>query len=510
MFRALTTGFRTSQDQDLSFPMPLPRFADVYANLAGKSLRDADYVGFPIRSEPDFSDESALPWHATERAVSAYQISLRNPADHGQQDSWLGESAFNPSYKFKCSNDHTVGTGGMDGDNMPLDHGEDYGKPSRHPTGTGENQSATGREDDQPLNLEQILERYCQHPTIRMKPESTRRSYAYDFRRFAEHARIDRYSRPQLAGRKGKYLLLDHIAALPLRSRRPALSGLASVWKFGLNLPWPIDAKADIGKLPKTRRDLTPPDSTVKTWYERLLHETNPWLQSLWLLIAQLGLRPHTVARLRWTHVRYDEQGIPCEIRANGADEGFKTFADLACNLAPDVADALVRLRKWSSNSNDADPILPWMDGWGKVKHSRQATRKLYARHWDRMRNKYGLPKLRMKDMRHWVASQCRDSGLSEQARAYMQGHEQPIGNMGEAYDNRGIEINLARQAEKLPHGPVGIFEKPDLEIVATLPGDLVATLIGYHDGKVGFTEVLSRLENWRLKANIGVVRLDG
>jgi integrase len=499
-----------SDRQNATVDTPLGVVADMETCTSRQCSGEIDFQALTIRAEPDFSDKFALPWHIPEKAVSEYQISRQTADNDGQRDSWLEESTLNSSYKFKCSEDH-IHAGPEDGDNSGLQQGEDYGEPCKHPTGTGENQSSTtGHEDDQSLNLEQILERYCQHPTIRMKPKSTRESYAYDFKRFARYIQIDRYSRRQLAGRKGKRLLLEHIATLPLRSRRPVLSGLASVWKFGVNLPWPIDAEADIGKLPKVRRDLTPQDSVVKVWYENLLHETNPYLRTLWLLIAQFGLRPHTVARLRWSHVRYDEHGIPCEIRANGADEGFKTFADLACNLPPDVADALVRLRKWSSDSNDADPILPWMNGWGTVKHSLQASRKLYVKHWDRLRKKYELPKLRMKDMRHWVASQCRDSGLSEQARAYMQGHEQPVANMGDVYDNRSVELNLARQAEKLLRGPLGIFERVDLEVVATLPSDLMTVLMGYHDGKVGFTEVLNRLDAWRLKANMEVVKLDG
>lgn len=41
--------------------------------------------------------------------------------------------------------------------------------------GTGEQKSSTtSLEDDQALNLDQILERYRQHPTIRMKSEGTR------------------------------------------------------------------------------------------------------------------------------------------------------------------------------------------------------------------------------------------------------------------------------------------------------------------------------------------------
>jgi integrase len=287
------------------------------------------------------------------------------------------------------------------------------------------------------------------------------------------------------------------------------LSGLASVWKFGVNLPWPIDAKADIGKLPKTRRDLTPQDSVVKAWHERLLHEPSPYLRTLWLLLAQFGLRPHTIARLRWSHIRYDEHGIPCELRVNGADEGLKTYADLACHLPPDVAAVLTELRKSAKDQGETEPILPWTNGWGQVKHHRLASYKVYTQHWKRLREKYGLPKLRMKDLRHWVASECRDANLPEQARAYMQGHEQPIGNMGEAYDNRPVEVNLVRQAEKLPRGPLGVFEKSDVELETDLPNDLVTTLMGYHDGKVKLSEVSDRLEAWRVGANTEVAKLE-
>jgi len=383
--------------------------------------------------------------------------------------------------------------------------------PSTEPElGTGENRLPTaGCEDDQKLNLDQILEHYSQHPTIRMKPESTRETYIHHFKRFAKHVGLEEYSRRQLAGTKGKLLILEHVAALPQRSRRPVLSGLASVWKIGVNLPWPIDAKVDVGKLPRVRRDLTPPDPTVKAWFERLLHEPSPYLRCLWLLIAQSGQRPHTVSKLRWSHVRYDENGAPCEIRVIGADEGLKTYADVAWHLPPNVQNALVELRIWLKDSGEGDPILPWMNGWGQIEHSRHATRTLYAGHWERLRARYGLPKLRMKDLRHWVASRCRDARLEEQARAYLQGHEQPINNMGDHYDNRDVETNLARQAQVLPLGPLGIFERAEVDIVETIPPEILMALIGYRDNKVGSPELNGRLEAWRIKTNLEV-RADG
>ncbi|MBU0624477.1 MAG: hypothetical protein KJ672_06490 [Candidatus Thermoplasmatota archaeon] len=102
-------------------------------------------------------------------------------------------------------------------------------------------------------------------------------------------------------------------------------------------------------------------------------------------------------------------------------------------------------------------------------------------------------------DLRHWVDSQCRDVGLQEQARAYLMGHEQPIHNMGDHYDNRDLETNLARQAEKSPYGPIGIFSQPKVELMGDLPGNIVASLIDCRDNKIGFAEVINRLDQWCL-----------
>jgi len=360
---------------------------------------------------------------------------------------------------------------------------------------------------DSAVNLDQILERFEQHPTIRMRPAGTRLTYTSQFKRFGKDVRIEQYTRRQLAGAKGKRLLLEHIAnTIPLRSRKTVLSGLAKVWKFGLGLPWPIDIESDIGPLPRTRRDPTPDDFKIKAWYDRFVSEPNSYLKCLWLIIAQSGQRPSTVAKLRWDHVRYDDSGQPCEIRVNGADEGLKSFADIAWQLPPDMTKALIELRKWLG-AKDTDPILPWMDGWDKILQSKESNPGLLREHWQRMGD--GLPKLTMKDFRHWVASQCRDNGLTEQARAYMMGHEQPIRDMGDVYDNRPEEVNMARQAEKLPFGPLGIFAQPSIELTTELPADLVATLVGYRDSRVGISDVLNRLDQWRLKASTEVSRID-
>jgi hypothetical protein len=227
-----------------------------------------------------------------------------------------------------------------------------------------------------------------------------------------------------------------------------------------------------------------------------------------WLEIGNAGHRPNTIVKLKWRHVRYDEDGRPCEIRLNGADERTKRDADVAWWLPPEVAETLVELRKMLPGCGENDPILPWMDGWGDIQIHKEMTENHLRYHWERLRAKYNLPKLTMRDVRHWVDGQCIDARLEEQARAYLMGHEQPIRDMGDLYNNRPVEMNLARQQAKFPHGPLGVFLKVEAELVSEIPDDLITALLGYRDGKVKSTELLDRLETWRLKPKEEAIRV--
>jgi hypothetical protein len=60
---------------------------------------------------------------------------------------------------------------------------------------------------------------------------------------------------------------------------------------------------------------------------------------------------------------------------------------------------------------------------------------------WNRIQEKHGLPKLRMKDLRHWVSTNCRKAGLSTPASNYMQGHDPAAGKgMRDVYDNESLD----------------------------------------------------------------------
>jgi len=394
-------------------------------------------------------------------------------------------------------------SGRMEGQHAAYGDGHGHGSTEANQLGTGDECDQSAFElDDTTVKVEAIIERFVAHPSIRMKAKSTQTTYSCMFRRFAKAAQLEDYSRRQLAGAKGQRLILEHIVDnIPIRSRKSTLSGIEKVWKFGLNLPWPIDNDRDIGKLPRSKRRFTPHDDIVRAWNDRMVLEPSPYLRVQWLLLAQSGQRPQTISKLRWHHVRY-EQNKPCDIRVNGADEELKTFADVAMRLPPDLSDALVELRKWLKDPGANDPVLPWFDGWGALERTRSTSPYLIRSHMERLARKYGLPKLLPCEMRHWVTSKCREEPrLHEQARAFLQGHEQQIRDMGDHYDNCDVETNLARQAEKFPYGPLGVFTQPKVEIMGDLPSDIVATLLEYRDNNKGITEVTNMLEQWRLTA---------
>lgn len=371
--------------------------------------------------------------------------------------------------------------------------------------------------DDDQVKVEDIIKRFAEHPTARMMAARTRRSYSGVFRRFAKTIDLERFNRRQLAGPKGKRAILEYMTGIPERSIAPHLAALSKVWTLSLNLPWPIEMDRDVGRLPRIRRREAPDTEKVRIWAERLESEQDPYLRALWLMVAQSGQRLSTVANLSWRCVRYDEKKQPFEIRANGADEGFKTHAQIAWWLPEDVKQALIELRKHLGDPREDSPLFPWMNGWGRTTPTKRdlesAKRKLdradadmLRRHWERLEKKYSLPHLTSGDLRHWVASQARDPPcLREEARAYMQGHEQQITNMGDVYDHRSIEQNLQEQARKFPEGPLGLFKRLDVEIAEDVPQEIMKALVAYRENRLGYPDLFKAVENWRIEGKVEV-----
>ncbi len=134
------------------------------------------------------------------------------------------------------------------------------------------------------MNLEEIEERFTQQTQNRYK-KNVQNQYKTNFRRLFYEERLEKYSRRQLASPKGKELILDH---LNNHITRPSVAmtnaALCLVWEKGIGLPWPLDLKNDFGKLPKTERRFTLPDSIIKEWAEVMSRKMDVYLKLIWLL----------------------------------------------------------------------------------------------------------------------------------------------------------------------------------------------------------------------------------
>jgi len=396
--------------------------------------------------------------------------------------------------------------GAEEGDNSAPGEQHDSREPSlagTTPLGTGEPSVGSQREDSDlevVVNLAEIEQRFLDATRARLKP-STQVDYMQRFRRFTRAFRLEDLTRRQLAGPRGKQLLLAHLAQLSKPCWQTTLSQLRSVWVSGLRLPWPIDSKVDIGRLPRPRREPTPSDEPVREWAEALAREKDPYLRLLWLLIAQHGWRPSHATGVRWGDVQRDPSGHPRAILAVGGHSEFKTYAPVAVRLAPDVVRALEGWRQLHPAPHPEAWILPWRSVNGRVRADRRMDRDLFRAHWLRLREKYGLPALRSKDLRHWVSTACRKAGLSKAATAYLQGHDATEGgSMRDWYDNPRVEEILEEQESCLPKGPLGLLVPLEVELVSGLPSEAIALLEAYLAGEIGTMEYMSSIEGVRRK----------
>jgi len=379
--------------------------------------------------------------------------------------------------------------------------------PVGTPRGAGDgnhdiDDSASGED---PVRVDDVLERFARNTTLRLK-DGSRKDFARAFRRFAGAIDLGRYSRRQIAGPMGKRLILQHLETIPKASRRWVLTALKSVWIHGFELPWPIDPKRDIGRLPKPQRGRTPPDADVRPWVDGANAERDAYSRLMVLMLLQFGWRPTQIAHLKWRNVEYDGNGKPFAIVANGDVEDFKTSSDVRAWLPPNVAEAIETWRKASPDTSSERPILPRKGTTARLKadparmHDRDSFRDL-LRAFER---KWGLPHLSAKAFRHFVATMCRKAGLSYQASAYLQGHDpSSSGAMRDWYDNP--DDAFAEQSAKLPGGPMGLLEPPKI-VSEGLPSDAARIVADYLAGRIGTMELASRLEALRQNPAMSVL----
>jgi integrase len=417
---------------------------------------------------------------------------------------------------------------------LPLDNvsnGREEGNNSRpgheyesqDPKTTGDNPLGTGEQslpfidiDGDVVKLAEIDKRFKHETILSLKPDS-QNSYMETFTRLWNHAQLGNYTKQQLAGKKGKELIKGFIQTIPKPSQGNTLAKLKRVWTAALDLSWPI-TKDDIGRLPRVRREVTPDDSIVKPWAVAMANESDPYLRLLWLLDGDFGLRPSHICNLRWGDVKY-EDGHPFKIEAEPEGQ-FKTDSPVVAWLPPDVVKALEEWKAIHPNPNPGALILPYRDMTGKVEVSRKSKRKdqkagyknrqvgqmdtaLFEKRWDQLRTKYNLPKLRPKDMRHWIATKAAKVEMSENARAFMQGHDPRSynGSMGTVYNNESREKALDEQARLFPNGALALLMPVQVEILDDIPPEALSLLKQFMGGEMDSYEFMPQLMTLRKQA---------
>jgi integrase len=408
---------------------------------------------------------------------------------------------YEPSDKFTLEDAHSHG-GSEDGDNSLSQGNIHEPEPDTqlgHGNGSGTISGLSS--DDMPLNVTEIVERFMAQTRTRLRP-SSQSMYAIIFRRFAKNVNLAQYTRRQIMGPKGRTLILQHLEIVPRPSWRCALAAMKPVWTYGLNIAWPIDNRKDLPKLPRRMQNQTPPDSIILKWKKALENEPDEYLRLMWLLIAQHGWRPSHVYRLKWRNVQRDDTGRPNAIIADGITESFKTSSPIAARLSLDVVEVLEAWEKRIGRQAPESPILPWRSlVKGKSGLIRQQETWEFSAHWVNLEEKWGLPHLRPSEIRHWVATTARKSGLSKQASAYLMGHDPTQGDsIRDWYDQPQLADVFLEQEDRLPNGPLGFLEPPVVEIEGGLPKEVSEILTRYFSNELSTMEFANEIERIRLK----------
>lgn len=405
------------------------------------------------------------------------------------------------SDRFSCKHADAL-NGGEDGDNSSPgnDVHESELKPQLGTDGESDvSHDAFGDECELPLELEGILERFDQATRLRLR-EPTRRTYSIVFRRFWLEMKLDGVTKRQLSTKRGRDELLSFLAAIPKPSLRTVISAIASVWKNGIGLPWPVDSKGDLPRLPRVRRRSTPSDGIVRKWHEAVRREPDVYLRLEWLMLAQHGWRPQHLCKVKWKYVLRDERGRPYALIADGSEEEFKTHASIASRLCPEVVETLAEWEKLVPDASPDGPILPFRDRARRLSVGTEQSSENVRAQWRRLQEKHSLPLLLPCHMRHFVSTACRRAGLSKQATAYLQGHDPTQGgSMRDWYDAPLVEDALDEQAERIPNGPLGVIESPEIEVTDGLPKEVSAMVSQFLDGSTGTLELMNALEKCRV-----------
>jgi len=338
--------------------------------------------------------------------------------------------------------------------------------------GESETSAIDFRDDDTLVDCDQIIARLNRNS--RHNKESTIREYAEVFKRMFESEKLGQYSKRQLAGKKGKEIIINYILdekKVRMKSRRVQIEMLKAVWTRGLEVPFPCN-RWDFGKLPDVGRRNTPKDEEIRPHIEAVEHEEEAYLKVLVLSIIFFGIRPSHARLFCWHHVEW-RNSMPFSITTTGLETGNKNKVPVVARIPPHLAEALLNLMKAIPNSLPEDPILPYRKPNGEFVQHTAMTNAQFRSQWDRFERKHLLKHWPPAYFRHWVVTVCRKAQLSPPSKNAMRGHKYKATDMEERYDNPENSEIIEEQARILPYGTIGFAFPGNVEITSEIPSEI-------------------------------------
>ena len=302
------------------------------------------------------------------------------------------------------------------------------------------------------------VRKHFEAKTPKMK-ESSRADYWYYFRKFDEDVHVGRYTKRQLAGAKGKDLILEHIGHLAPFIRSTHMYGVKKVWVRGLGLAWPVD-RDDLPPIPSPRLVPGPRRADIEPWVQAAKNERDPYERAWFFVELTYGFRPvNQQAHLRRRNLVFNEAtGKVLGIVANGTEEDFKKDSYVIAAFPPDVADAVERWLKVHPDASQDAWLFPWRDVDGQVDPKRQAAGKVIRAMRKRFARRWNLQWVDSKATRKFVKGVLIDAGMPDPFKPCWQGHRPNRADMNAVYGVRPWEEMFASQLAYVPTGPMGIF----------------------------------------------------
>lgn len=411
-------------------------------------------------------------------------------------------------------------------DNTRLNHGRKHETPEGQPdSGTGDSNQKHVEipSDDSEMNFEECLDGWKDSAGLRMK-ESSIHEYTTRFKRFDKIVNLRQYTRRQFKAHLHD-ILVKFYTQTPKGSWRYENSKLADFFRDGLLMEWPEKEVSRIQRrLPRINQGYAPPMKAVKPWIDAVLSEPDTYRRLLVMSIMEFGWRPDHLYKLWNADLKYDENGEPSSIEADGEERDFKYPDDVGCNLPPVYQKCLREYLKVRGEVKPSDRLFCYRDAKGQLDPRRQLDDKCLAREWEDfievhnrlLPSEKKLPRLLRTDFRHWVCAaheqELGSDKLAYSTSAYITGHSQTQMKADPSYrtyySRQMVEESLEFQRQKIPEGLICRFAsvKANLDAVEECPwlGEWVTLGRRFFGKEIGEIDLATEAGRVRLKCAEG------